>query len=110
MLDKPLLLFNKRLPTSLLIPALPPKGFWSALGPVYHDDTPRALTAHVDTLGAMVRQIKSSGRLRLTQLGGWGWTSVEGEGVTICASNGQTLSGDDFAHHGFQSCLWPDKK
>lgn len=31
----------------------------------------RALTAHVDTLGAMVRQIKPSGRLELTSVGGF---------------------------------------
>lgn len=57
------------------------------------DDKPRALTAHVDTLGAMVQEIKENGRLHITQLGGWVWTSVEGEGVTIFASNGQTYRG-----------------
>ncbi|HLE50604.1 MAG TPA: peptidase M42, partial [Anaerolineales bacterium] len=30
--------------------------------------SPRALTAHVDTLGAMVKEIKSSGRLKLTKI------------------------------------------
>ncbi|HEX6383371.1 MAG TPA: M20/M25/M40 family metallo-hydrolase, partial [Anaerolineae bacterium] len=29
----------------------------------------------------------------ITQLGGWGWTSVEGDGVTIFASNGQDYRG-----------------
>ena len=48
---------------------------------------------HVDTLGAMVREIKKNGRLTLTQLGGWVWSSVEGEGVTIFASSGQTYRG-----------------
>jgi putative aminopeptidase FrvX len=52
------------------------------------DDAPRALTAHVDTLGAMVREIKSNGRLRLTQLGGYAWGSVEGEGVTVFTQSG----------------------
>jgi putative aminopeptidase FrvX len=56
-------------------------------------DRPRALTAHVDTLGAMVAEIKENGRLRLTQLGGWIWNSVEGEGVTIFASNGESYRG-----------------
>ena len=32
--------------------------------------SPRALTAHVDTLGAMVKEIKPNGRLKLTRLGG----------------------------------------
>lgn len=56
-------------------------------------DAPRAVTAHVDTLGAMVREIKENGRLRITQIGNWPWSSVEGEGVTIFASNGQTYRG-----------------
>jgi len=52
-----------------------------------------AFTAHVDTLGGMVQEIKSNGRLRLTQLGGWSWTSVEGEGVTIFTAGGGTFRG-----------------
>jgi putative aminopeptidase FrvX len=54
---------------------------------------PRAITAHVDTLGAMVQEIKENGRLLITQLGGWDWCSVEGEGVTIFASNGRRYRG-----------------
>ncbi|PKO05193.1 MAG: peptidase M42 [Chloroflexi bacterium HGW-Chloroflexi-3] len=57
------------------------------------DDHPRALTAHVDTLGAMVKEIKSSGRLKLTKLGGYAWNTVEGEGVTVFASNGNKIRG-----------------
>ncbi|WP_420644205.1 M42 family metallopeptidase [Candidatus Leptofilum sp.] len=70
-----------------------PKGLLVAHWPGKQQNAPRGLTAHVDTLGAMVRQIKENGRLRITQLGSWGWTSVEGEGVTIFASNGQTYRG-----------------
>lgn len=44
---------------------------------------PCAFAAHVDTLGAMVREVKSNGRLLLTQLGGYAWNSVEGENVTV---------------------------
>ena len=55
--------------------------------------SPRALTAHVDTLGAMVKEIKSNGRLKLTQLGGYAWNTIEGEGCTIFASNGETVRG-----------------
>lgn len=43
----------------------------------------RALTAHVDTLGAMVKEIKPSGRLTLTNVGGFAWGSVEGEGCWV---------------------------
>lgn len=70
-----------------------PKGFLAGTWEGNHATAPRALTAHVDTLGAMVREIKDNGRLRLTQLGGWIWNSVEGEGVTIFASNGQRYRG-----------------
>ena len=46
------------------------------------------LSAHVDTLGAMVKEIKSNGMLKLTQLGGYAWPTIEGEYVTI--NNGRT--------------------
>jgi putative aminopeptidase FrvX len=54
---------------------------------------PRALTAHIDTLGAMVRKIKSNGRLELTQLGGYDWHSIEGEGCTVVTAAGQRYRG-----------------
>lgn len=55
--------------------------------------SPRALTAHIDTLGAMVKEIKSSGRLKLSKLGGFAWNSVEGEGCTVFSSGGQAFRG-----------------
>jgi putative aminopeptidase FrvX len=70
-----------------------PKGLLVATWPGEREDAPRGLTAHVDTLGAMVSEIKSNGRLGLTQLGGWIWNSVEGEGVTIFAGNDTTYRG-----------------
>lgn len=54
-------------------------GIWEGA----HSSAPRGLTAHVDTLGAMVAEIKDNGRLKLTQIGGWSWGSVEGEGITV---------------------------
>jgi putative aminopeptidase FrvX len=54
---------------------------------------PRALTAHVDTLGTMVRQIKSNGRLALTSLGSFDWHAVEGEGCTVTTRDGETFRG-----------------
>jgi putative aminopeptidase FrvX len=56
-------------------------------------EAPRAITAHVDTLGAMVKEIKSGGRLKLTRIGGFAWNTVEGEGCTIFASAGEPLRG-----------------
>jgi putative aminopeptidase FrvX len=55
--------------------------------------TPRALTAHADTLGAMVKQIKSNGRLLMSKIGGFAWNTVEGEGCKVFASQGDALRG-----------------
>ena len=55
--------------------------------------TPRALTAHVDTLGAMVKEIKSNGRLKLSQLGGYVWNTIEGETCTVFSSGGEIIRG-----------------
>jgi len=54
---------------------------------------PRAITAHIDTLGAMVAEIKPNGRLRMTALNGVNWPSVESEGVTISTRSGRLLRG-----------------
>ncbi len=54
---------------------------------------PRGLTAHVDTLGAMVKEIKPNGRLKLTQLGGYSWNTIEGEGCTVFSSGGESVRG-----------------
>ncbi|HLF24960.1 MAG TPA: M42 family metallopeptidase [Anaerolineae bacterium] len=55
---------------------------------------PRAMTAHVDTLGAMVKDIDvSTGRLLLTRIGGVSWTSVETEGCTLITSTGKKFRG-----------------
>ncbi len=56
-------------------------------------DVPRALTAHVDTLGAMVKEIKASGRLKLSALGAFDWHSVEGETCRVLARGGETYTG-----------------
>jgi putative aminopeptidase FrvX len=61
--------------------------------PGQHTDAPRALTAHTDTLGAMVKEIKSNGRLKLTKIGGFAWNTVEGEGCTVFPRQGETIRG-----------------
>lgn len=53
----------------------------------------RMLTAHVDTLGAMVKEVKSNGRLKLTMIGGFRWNAVEGEYCQIETSEGKSYSG-----------------
>lgn len=54
---------------------------------------PRALTAHVDTLGAMVKGIKENGRLWLTQIGGYAWETIEGEYCQVHTQSGRAISG-----------------
>jgi putative aminopeptidase FrvX len=56
-------------------------------------DAPRGLTAHVDTLGAMVKEIKSNGRLKMTRIGGFAWNTVEGEGCTVFTSQRESFRG-----------------
>ena len=56
-------------------------------------DRPLLLSAHVDTLGAMVRSIKSSGRLRYTHVGGYADSTVETENCLVHAFDGRVYSG-----------------
>lgn len=63
-------------------------------------DSPRALTAHVDTLGAMVKEIKtigktnrSNGRLAITRIGGLLLPAVETEGCWVHTGMGEKIRG-----------------
>jgi putative aminopeptidase FrvX len=69
------------------------KGALVAEWPGQSSEAPRALTAHADTLGAMVKEIKTNGRLKLTKIGGFAWNTVEGEGCTVFASQGEAQRG-----------------
>jgi putative aminopeptidase FrvX len=69
------------------------KGALVAFWPGQRSDAPRALTAHVDTLGAMVKEIKANGRLQLTKIGGFAWNTVEGEGCKVFTRKGQVVGG-----------------
>lgn len=53
----------------------------------------RLLSAHVDTLGAMVKEVKSSGRLALTRIGGYDWSTIEGEYCTVHLRSGGEVTG-----------------
>ncbi len=70
-----------------------PKGALIVTWPGARHDAPRGLTAHVDTLGLMVKEIKDNGRLKLTQLGGFMWNAVEFEGVTVRTFDNQRYRG-----------------
>ncbi len=56
-------------------------------------DAPRALTAHVDTLGAMVKEIKPNGRLKLSRIGGLILNGVETEGCRVLLNKGGKIRG-----------------
>ena len=51
------------------------------------------ISAHVDTLGGMVKEIKSNGRLKLSQLGGYSYNTIEGEYVEIENMEGKIYTG-----------------
>jgi putative aminopeptidase FrvX len=51
------------------------------------------LSAHVDTLGAMVRAVKSSGMIRFTSIGGYAMQTVENEYCTIHTRDGRQYEG-----------------
>ncbi len=70
-----------------------PKGALIITWPGTQNTAPRGLTAHVDTLGLMVKDIKSNGRLKLSMLGGFMWNAVEFEGVTIHTQDGTRFRG-----------------
>lgn len=55
--------------------------------------SPIVISAHIDTLGAMIHEIKSNGRLKLTGLGGLLPNNVEGENCKVYTRFGKTYSG-----------------
>jgi putative aminopeptidase FrvX len=64
------------------------------------NEAPRALTAHVDTLGAMVKEIKtkkrkgtSNGRLSITRIGSLMLPAVETEGCWVHTNKGDKVRG-----------------
>lgn len=60
-----------------------PKGALVITVPGKANDKPVALAAHTDTLGLMVKEIKPSGALKVTNIGGLVWGGSETENVTI---------------------------
>ncbi|MDO5738058.1 MAG: M42 family metallopeptidase [Eubacteriales bacterium] len=53
----------------------------------------RIVTAHIDTLGAMVSEIMPNGRLRFVMIGGFAYNSLEGENVRIKTADGRIYTG-----------------
>lgn len=67
-----------------------PKGglLWTISGAGADEVT---FSAHTDTLGAMVKEVRGNGRLGLTRLGGYDWASIEGAEVQVHVQAGQVL-------------------
>lgn len=62
-------------------------------------DKHRVITAHLDTLGAMVRAIKGDGRLKISLVGGFTYNSIEGENCIIHVNkNGKKIKGTILMH------------
>lgn len=57
------------------------------------DSYQKTFSAHVDTLGAMVKTLKSNGKLGITSVGGYMMNSIEGENCTIHTMDGKVYSG-----------------
>lgn len=58
-----------------------------------NDEQQKLIAGHVDTLGGVVKEIKKNGRLRLAQVGGFSWNSLEGENVKVHTVDGKIYSG-----------------
>ncbi|MGT2934557.1 M42 family metallopeptidase [Streptococcus castoreus] len=64
-----------------------------------NDTKHRVVTAHLDTLGAMVRGIKPDGRLKMDLIGGFVYNAIEGENCTVhVAKSGREISGTILLH------------
>ncbi|REK71242.1 M42 family metallopeptidase [Paenibacillus paeoniae] len=70
-----------------------PKGTGIITIPGERTDKVIGVSAHVDTLGAMVRSIKSNGMIRFTPVGGYAMGTVEGEYCVIHTRDGRKYEG-----------------
>lgn len=74
------------------------KGSLIVTVPGKDNENHRFITAHIDTLGAMVRGIKPDGRLKLDLIGGFKYNSIEGEYCTIHTQSGKDYTGTILMH------------
>jgi peptidase M42 family hydrolase len=64
------------------------RGAIRATLPGLQDTLDRAMAVHIDTLGAMVREIKKNGRLAVAPIGTWSSRFAEGARVTVFSGCG----------------------
>ncbi|MBP1043399.1 M42 family metallopeptidase [Vagococcus sp. BWB3-3] len=74
------------------------KGSLLVTVPGENTEQERFITAHVDTLGAMVRAIRPDGRLKLDLIGGFRFNAIEGEYCQIHTQIGKTFTGTILMH------------
>ena len=59
----------------------------------------RLVTAHCDTLGAMVKKILPSGRVMFDLIGGFTYNSIENDNVIIHTKSGKKITGTILLNH-----------
>lgn len=80
------------------LPEITNKGGLLVTVPGKNTEKERFVTAHIDTLGAMVRGIKADGRLSFMLVGGFSYNSIEGENCLIHLRDGRTVTGTILIH------------
>lgn len=65
------------------------------IGTIEGEDTDNEVlvSAHIDTLGAVVKEVKSNGRLKVTNVGGFAWQAFEGENLIVRTLNNKEYTG-----------------
>ena len=58
-----------------------------------NDTNAIALSTHMDTLGGMVKYIRSDGRVKIQRIGGGCWTALEGENCSVFTRTGKIVRG-----------------
>ncbi|MDR3259048.1 MAG: M42 family metallopeptidase [Fusobacteriaceae bacterium] len=53
----------------------------------------KMISAHVDTIGAVVEKIKDNGRLKLSNIGRLNWSSLEGENLKVITNDNKEYDG-----------------
>lgn len=56
-------------------------------------DEEKTISAHIDTLGGIVKAIKPNGRLKMVKVGGGTWTTLEGANVYVETRHGKKYRG-----------------
>lgn len=74
-----------------IISSRTPKGalIWTIAG---KSRQARTVISHIDTLGAMVKEVKEKGRLKLSRVGGYDWSTIEGASCRVHTFEGQEIS------------------